>query len=124
LVEEVGMFSTILRTPDNIKVIIPNSTILKTNIKIYSSYDKRRIDLVARIGFDENIGTARDLLMEIMKSHPLVLPEPSPAVDVQELSESKINLAVRPWVPTEDYWRVRGDLLEQMKIRFDEIGIS
>ena len=123
-VEEVSIFNTILHTADNVEVIVPNSAVISGNIKNYSANDLRRIDLVAGIGYEENIGVARDVLMDIMTSHPLVLPEPAPTVDVLELAESTVNLAVRPWARTEDYARVRSDMLEQMKLRFDEAGIS
>jgi small conductance mechanosensitive channel len=123
-VEEVSVFSTILHTADNVRVIVPNSAILSDNIKNYSANDRRRVDLVAAIGYGDNIGVARDILMEIMTSHPLVLSEPAPTVDVLELADSSVNLAVRPWAGVDDYWKVRSEVLEQMKLRFDEAGIS
>jgi small conductance mechanosensitive channel len=116
-VEEVQIFSTILRTPDNVKVIVPNSAILNKNIKNYSAFDNRRIDLVVSIPYEDNIGAVRNLLMEITASHPLVLSEPAPTVEVQELAASSVNLAVHPWVRTENYEQVRSDLLEQIKLR-------
>ena len=91
-VEEVQIFNTVLRTPDNVKVIVPNSAIMNNNISNYSAYDLRRIDLVIGIGYDDKIGKARDLLLDIMTSHSLVLPEPAPSVDVQELASSSINV--------------------------------
>lgn len=124
LVEEVQIFNTILRTPDNIKVIVPNSTVINSNIKNYSAFDRRRIDLVAGIGYNDNIGRARDILMDIMTSHPQVLAEPAPSVAILELGDSSVNLAVRPWVDLDNYWQVRSDILEQIKQRFDESGIS
>lgn len=116
-VEEVQIFSTILRTPDNVKVIVPNSAILNKNIKNYSAFDNRRIDLVVSIPYEDNIGAVRDLLMEITASHPLVLSEPAPTVEVQELAASAVNLVVHPWVRTETYEQVRSELLEQIKLR-------
>lgn len=124
LVEEVQIFNTILRTPDNVKVIVPNSAVINNNISNYSAYDKRRVDLVVGIGYDDNLGQARDILMHLMQSHPMVLPEPEPTVDVLELADSSVNLAVRSWAQGEDYWRVRSDLLEQIKLRFDKVGIN
>jgi small conductance mechanosensitive channel len=123
-VEEVSIFNTILQTADNVQVIVPNSAVISGNIKNYSANDLRRVDLVAGIGYEDNIGTARDILMDIMTSHPLVLDEPAPAVDVLELADSSVNLAVRPWARTVDYAQVRSEMLEQMKLRFDEAGIS
>lgn len=123
-VEEVSIFNTVLHTPDNVRVIVPNSAIISGNIMNYSVNDLRRVDLVAGIGYEENIGQARDLLMEIMTSHPLVLSDPAPTVDVLELAASTVNLAVRPWAHTGDWGQVRSEILEQMKVRFEEAGIS
>lgn len=123
-VEEVSIFNTILHTADNVRVIVPNSAVISSSIKNYSANDLRRVDLVAAIGYDDNIGVARDLLMDIMTSHTLVLPEPAPTIDVLDLADSSVNLAVRPWARTDDYGQVRSDMLEQMKLRFEEAGIS
>jgi small conductance mechanosensitive channel len=123
-VEEVSIFNTVLRTPDNIQVIVPNAQVTGDTIKNYSANDTRRVDIVAGISYDDNIGRARDALMDIMTSHELVLADPAPTVDVLELADSSVNLAVRCWASTDDYWPVRCDLLEHIKIRFDEVGIS
>jgi small conductance mechanosensitive channel len=123
-VEEVSLFHTILRTPDNVKVIVPNSSMISGTIRNYSAHDHRRIDLVTAIGYDDNIGKARDILLDIVKAHPQVLADPEPAVEVLDLADTKVVLAVRPWARTEDYGKVRGELLEQIKCRFDEAGIG
>ena len=123
-VEEVSIFNTILHTADNVEVIVPNSAVISGNIKNYSTNDRRRVDLVAGIGYENDIGAARDILMDIMTSHPLVLAEPAPAVAVLELGDSTLNLAVRPWVATGDYGQVRSEVLEQMVLRFHKAGIS
>ena len=94
---------TIVRTPDNVKVIVPNSAVINNNISNYSAYDTRRIDLVVGIGYEDHIGQAGDTLMDLMQSHPMVLPEPGPTVDVLELADSSVNLAVRSWARGEDY---------------------
>jgi small conductance mechanosensitive channel len=123
-VEEVSIFNTTLRTGDNVKVIVPNSAAIRGTIKNFSAYGHRRIDLVAAIGYEDNIGLARDILMTIMTSHPLVLSDPAPAVEVLDLAATHVNLAVRPWARTQDYWQVRCEVLEQMKLRFEEAGIG
>jgi small conductance mechanosensitive channel len=123
-VEEVQIFSTILRTPDNVRVIVPNSAVMNSNIKNYSAYENRRIDLVIGIGYEDNIGTARDLLIALMTAHPRVLPTPPPSVEVAELAASSVNLALRAWTATADYGQVRAELLEQIKLQLDERGIS
>jgi small conductance mechanosensitive channel len=123
-VEEVSIFNTVLRTPDNIQVIVPNAQVTNDTIKNYSANDTRRIDIVAGIGYEDNIGQARDTLMDIMTGHELVLAGPAPTVDVLELADSSVNLAVRCWANTDDYWPVRCDVMEQIKTRFDAAGIS
>ena len=123
-VEEVSIFNTILHSADNVQVIVPNSAVINSSIKNYSANDLRRVDLVVGIGYEDNISTARDILMEIMTAHPLVLDEPAPTVSVLELADSSVNLAVRPWARTEDNWQVHSEMLEQLKLRFDEAGIS
>jgi small conductance mechanosensitive channel len=123
-VKEVSIFNTILRTPDNIEVIVPNAQVTNDIIKNYSTNDIRRVDLVVGVGYDDNIGQARDTLMNIMSSHPLVLADPAPTVDVLELADSSINLAVRCWAKNDDYWSVRCDVLENLKTRFEDMGIS
>jgi len=122
-VEEVGLFSTVLRTPDNVKVIVPNSSMIKGNIKNYSAFENRRLDLVAQMNTDD-IRTARDLLLEVVTSHPLVLPEPSASVEVLEIGESDVKLAVRPWVRSGDYNQVRSNLLEMIKERIPTVRVS
>ena len=123
-VEEVSVFHTVLRTPDNVKVIVPNSTMMGGSIKNFSAYERRRIDLVVGIGYDQNIGVVRDILMNILKSHALILADPAPTVEVLDLADNKVNLAVRSWVRTADYWQARCDVLEQVKERFGEAGIE
>ena len=123
-IEEVSIFNTVLRTPDNIRVIVPNAQVTNDIIKNYSANATRRIDIVTGIGYDDNIGRARDALMDIMTSHELILADPTPTVDVLELADSSVNLAVRCWASTDNYWSVRCDLLETIKLRFDEAGIS
>jgi len=119
-VEEVQMFSTVLRTPDNLQVIVPNSAILRSNIRNYSAYDTRRIDLPVSIRYEDSLGTARDRLLSLTTSHPLVLSDPKPTVEVVELAANSVNLVARPWVSTPDYAQVRSELLEQIKLHLYE----
>ena len=123
-VEEVSIFNTVLRTPDNIRVIVPNSQVTGGTIKNYSTNDLRRVDLVIGIGYEDHIGQAKDSLMDVMTAHPLVLDEPTPSVDVLELADSSVNLAARCWAKTDDYSSVRAAVLEGIKSRLDEEGIN
>jgi len=124
VVEEIQIFNTIIRTGDNQEIIIPNSHIYGGSITNMTARGTRRIDLVVGIGYDDKIDRAKQLLEEIVLKNDLVLSEPAPTIMVLELGESSIDFAVRPWVKTENYWIVRADLLQRIKEKFDEHGIS
>lgn len=123
-VESVSMFTTTLRTPDNIQIHVPNANITSQPIKNYTAFTERRVDLVVGIGYDDSVGRARDVLMALMTGHPLVLVEPAPTVEVISLGESSIDLAVRAWTRTEDNWRVRCDLLEAIPVQLEAAGVG
>jgi len=124
LVEEVRIFSTVLRTGDNREVIVPNGHIYGGPIVNYSARSTRRIDLVVGIGYDDDIGKARQLIEAVLAADERILKDPAPAVSVADLAESSINLNIRPWVNSADYWNVRSDLLQGLKQTFDANGIS
>ena len=124
VVEEVRMFATILRTGDNREVIIPNSQIYGGTIVNYSANETRRIDLVFGIGYDDDIAKAKQTLDSIVQQDERILAYPPPAVAVGELANSSVNFNVRPWVKSADYWPVRADMLEKVKLAFDANGIS
>ncbi|MDH3634196.1 MAG: mechanosensitive ion channel [Gammaproteobacteria bacterium] len=124
VVDEIGLFATMMHTGDNQRLIVPNSSIIGGNIVNTSALPTRRIDLVFGIGYDDNIGQARDIIMAVMEADERILKDPAPAVAVGELADSSVNLNVRPWVESGDYWPVRADLLEGIKVKFDEAGIS
>jgi len=124
VIEEIQIFNTIMRTGDNQEIIIPNSHIYGGSITNVSARDTRRIDLVIGIGYDDNIGTAKSVIEDIISSNALILNDPAPTIMVLELGESCIDIAVRPWVKTADYWAVRAELLQTIKETFDEKGIS
>jgi len=123
-VEKISMFNTLLRTPDNRSIIVPNSKIISDNIINYSSKDTRRIDLTVGIGYENDIKIAKETLENILSEDKRILKDPVPLVAVSELGESSVNFAVRPWVKAQDYWDVYFDLLEMIKTTFDEKGIS
>ena len=124
MVEAVRMFATILRTGDNREVIIPNGQIYGGTIVNYSANETRRIDLVFGIGYDDDIAKAKQTLESIMQQDERILAYPAPAVAVGELADSSVNFNVRPWVKTTDYWSVRSDMLEKVKLAFDANGIN
>jgi small conductance mechanosensitive channel len=123
-VKEIHLFNTILATPDNIKVIVPNSKIYGDVIKNITGYDTRRVDFVFGIGYSSSIQKAAEILTRIMKEDERVLPEPAPMVAVSELDDSSVNLVARPWVKKEDYWGVKFDITARVKEEFDAAGIE
>ena len=123
-VREIQIFSTILTTGDNKRIIVPNGQIMSDDITNYSANDTRRIDMVFGIGYEDDLLAAKTTLEEILAAHPKVLEEPATVVNVAELADSSVNFNARPWVKTEDYWDVRADIHEQVKLVFDEKGIS
>jgi len=123
-VDEIGLFATLMHTGDNQRLIVPNSGIIGGNITNTSALPTRRIDLVFGIGYDDNIGQARDLIVAELGAESRILEDPAPVVRVGELGDSSVNIQVRPWVNSDDYWNVRCDLLERIKVKFDEAGIS
>ena len=123
-VQEISVFTTVLHTPDNKKVIVPNAQITGGVITNYSATGTRRVDLVAGISYGDDIPKAKEVLKRIVESHASVLQEPAPVIEVGELADSSVNLLVRPWVNSADYWRVYWDLTETIKMEFDKEGIS
>jgi small conductance mechanosensitive channel len=124
VVENIQVFSTTMRTGDNKEVIVPNGQIYGGTIINYSARDTRRIDLVFGIGYDDDIRQAKEIITAVMSQDERILKDPEASVAVAELADSSVNLNVRPWVASGDYWPVRADLLENVKIAFDEAGIS
>ncbi len=124
VVESVQIFNTIIRTGDNREIIVPNSQIYGDTITNYSARSTRRIDLVIGISYDDDIKKAKALLNQILTENEHVLSEPAPAVAIAELGASSVDFNVRPWVDTSDYWSVRSELIETIKLRFDEENIT
>ena len=123
-VDAIQIFNTVLRTPDNKEVIVPNSKMTGDNITNYSAMQQRRVDMVFGIGYGDDIRKAKAALEGILNDDARVLKDPAPVVAVLELGESSINFVVRPWVKTADYWSVLFDITEKVKLTFDAEGIS
>ena len=123
-VEDISIFTTIFITKDNKKVIVPNNEITSGIITNYSAKRKRRIDLVIGVGYDDDLAKTKKVLTKVVSAHKDVLKTPELQVAVAELGDSSVNLVVRPWVKTNDYWDVRFDLTEQIKVALDKEGIS
>ena len=123
-VQHVGVSNTTLLTIDNKKVVIPNSKVWGEAITNYTAMNTRMIDLVVGISYNDDIGKAIKIASDVMKNHEKVLPDPSPLVAANELGDSSVNLVLRPWVNTSDYWPVRRELIQHIKEAFDEAKIS
>lgn len=124
VVKEIEVFNTVIITPDNRKVIIPNGQIIGGCIENLSGEPYRRLDLVFGIGYGDDIKKAKQILTEILSSHERVLKDPAFTVAIGELADSSVNFVVRPWVKHEDYWDVMWDVTEAVKLRFDAEGIT
>ena len=122
--EEIRIFHTIMRTPDNRQIVVPNGQITSGAITNFSAKPTRRIDLVFGISYGDDILAAKRIIEEILTADERVLADPAPLVALGELADSSVNLNVRPWVKTEDFWPVRADLLEKIKLAFDQQGIT
>lgn len=123
-VEEVNIFNTILKTGDNQKLIVPNGIITAGTITNVNAKPERRVDLVVGIGYDDDIKKAKETLTAILEADERVLKDKGLTVAVSELADSSVNFVVRAWVKTPDYWSVKFDLTENIKITFDKEGIS
>ncbi len=124
-VKEIQIFTTHLLTPDNRKVIIPNSPLATGSITNFSAMPTRRIDFAFGIGYADDIDKAKSILQKMADEDKRTLKEENPpVVMVEELADSSVNLKLRVWVKSEDYWNLYFDIIEGAKKRFDKEGIS
>ena len=124
VVDEITIFSTRLRTGDNKVIIAPNSSIMNGTIINYSALEKRRIDLTIGVSYTADIALTKKVLAQVLDNHPLVLKDTAYTIGLAALADSSINFVVRPWVKTSDYWPVHFELLEQIKLAFDDAKIE
>jgi len=124
VVEEIGIFTTNMRSGDNKAIIIPNSGITGGNIVNVSAKPTRRIDMTFGVGYSDDLKQVRKVIEEVVNADERILKDPAVTIAVAELADSSVNFIVRPWVNSGDYWAVLFDLNENMKIRFDREGIS
>ncbi|MGB1580054.1 MAG: mechanosensitive ion channel family protein [Nevskiales bacterium] len=123
-VMEVQMVKTILRTPNNQIVHIPNAQIWSTPIINYSTEPTRRIDLTVGVSYEADLRETRAVLEQVIGRDSRILSNPAPVIAVTELADSSVNFKVRPWVKTTDYWAVLWDLTEAVKNALDDAGIG
>ena len=123
-IEKISIFSTLMRTGDNREIIVPNGKIYCDTITNFSARDTRRVDMVFGIGYDDDIKKAQEVLRGLADSDERILKDPETLIAVSELADSSINFVVRPWVKSGDYWAVKFDFNENVKLAFDEQSIS
>lgn len=122
--KEIGIFTTTLDAPDNVRVTVPNGEVFGNVIKNYTGNEVRRIDLVMGVDYGDDLGVARDTILEVVRSTGGVLEDPEPVVQVHELGDSSVNFVVRPWVATPDYWKTRWELMRRLKETLESAGCS
>ena len=122
-VEDINLIHTVLRTPDNKVITLPNGTLANETIINYSVKDTRRVDFVFAIAYEADFALAQRLLRSVFEEHELVLSDPAPFVRMTEHGDSAIKIAARAWVNSADYWTVYFDVTERVKAVFDENGI-
>ena len=123
-ISEVGVFSTRLNTPDNILITLPNSLVFGHTIKNYSANENRRNDMVVGISYTDDIGQAVETIQKVLDAEARVLKDPAPVIAVAELADSSVNLVVRPWCKSSDYWACRFDLMRKFKEELEGAGLS
>lgn len=123
-VDEVGIFTTVLNTPDNVRIIVPNSEIYGSTITNYAAYETRRNDIVIGVSYADDLGTAEAVIRRVLEADERVMREPAPQVAVAELGDSSVNFVVRPWCTRADYWDLRFDLLRRLKEELEAAGCS
>jgi len=123
-VTAVQIFNTVLNSPDNRKIIIPNGAISSGTITNFSAEETRRMDLIFGIGYDDDLEKAKNVLKDMVDADERILPDPAPFIGVTELGDSSVNLVVRIWCKKEDYWDIHFDWQNNVKLRFDKENIS
>ena len=123
-VTEVTIFNTVFLTADNQKIIVPNSSITSGSITNVNANNTRRVDIVVAISYEDNIKNVKEVLTNIINSNPKVLQDKGFGISVTDLAETSVKLGVNVWAKSSDYGSLKAELLEEIKIKFDEIGIT
>jgi small conductance mechanosensitive channel len=124
VVQSVQLFTTTLTSADNKMVVVPNSAILNGTIVNYSRMDTRRVDMTFGIGYGSDLRKAKQILERLVSEEARILKDPAATIAVAALADSSVNIVVRPWVKTADYWGVWFDFHEKVKLAFDAEGVE
>src|SRR5690554_5357938 len=123
-VVRIELFTTILKTPDNKQVVVPNARITSSAITNFSHNPTRRVDMVFGVSYDANLQETKQLFLDLLMADERVLKDPAPTIAVSEIADSSVNFIVRPWVNRADYWGVYWDSMEKFKDALDQAGIG
>ncbi len=123
-VKDINLFQTVLATPDNVQIMVPNSQAIDGVIKNYSGYSTRRVDVTFGIDYGDDIDKAIGIITSIVDADKRIHRDPEPFAKVVNLGDSSVDIATRNWVDAADYWDVKFDLTKQVKEAFDQQGIS
>jgi len=123
-VKEIQIFNTIMATPDNKIIIIPNGSLANSSMTNYSTMDTRRVDFSFGIGYDDDFDKAKEIIKGLIDADERILKDPAPFVRVGELADSSVNITTRVWVNAPEYWNVHFDMIENVKRSFDKEKIS
>ena len=123
-VKEIQIFNTILSTPDNRKMIVPNSKISGDTITNFTGIDRRRLDMVFGVSYDDDLKVAKEVMQKLLDADERVLKDPAPVIAVSELGDSSVNIVCRPWTKPADYWGVWFDMMENGKVELEKAGCS
>jgi small conductance mechanosensitive channel len=123
-VEEIDLVSTLLITPDNKQIIVPNALMYTSAITNYSAKDTRRVDMVIGVGYDDDLKLAASVLKKICQDNPKILDAPGTKIFINNLGDSAVDFVVRPWVKSEDYWDVLAEVLETAKVELEAAGCN
>lgn len=123
-VKEIQIFNTILTTPDNKTIILPNGGLSTSAMTNFSTEPRRRVDFTFGIGYSDDIDQTKKTLMGLIAADKRILKDPEPFVAVSELADSSVNFVVRVWAEASDYWGIFFDMTEAVKKSFDKEGIS
>ncbi|MBZ0112289.1 MAG: mechanosensitive ion channel [Thermoanaerobaculia bacterium] len=123
-VVELGLFTTTLASPGNVRVTVPNSKVWGETISNFNGFPTRRVDLVVGVSYDDDLSVVTETIRKVLAADSRVLSEPEPQVEVSEMGASSVDLVVRPWCTSEDYWNLKFALTRQLKEKLEEAGCS
>lgn len=124
IVVEVGILTTELKTPDNVKIILPNSAVMGGSITNVSAHPTRRVDMTVGVGYGDDLNKAKQIMEDIIAADERILKDPEPQIAVANLGDSSVDFVVRPWVNAADFWAVKFDFTKAVKEKFDAEGVS